>query len=258
MVLKRIFGRTKSVAVREFSIPAGQRFYAVGDIHGRLDLLDALIAQIDADHAARGPAEVHLVFLGDLVDRGPQSRGVVERVMELCTKRANTRCLGGNHEDILLRCLEGDKRTLSTFHRVGGRETLISYGVSADDYDAASLDEISLLAQDAVPKDHIAFLSGLGDYLLAGSYLFVHAGIMPGMPLADQSREAMRWIRGEFTECPDDFGVMVIHGHTITEAVDARTNRIGIDTGAYATGRLTAIGLEATERWFLSTQGAAG
>jgi serine/threonine protein phosphatase 1 len=260
MVFKRLFGRLSSAeaAPATWHIPAGQRFYAVGDIHGRLDLLNDLIDRIDADNAARGPAEPHIVFLGDLVDRGPDSRGVVERVMGLVRDRPHVRCVGGNHEDLLLHCHSGDVRAAPTFHRVGGRETVLSYGVSEADYDNAGFEALVKIIKAAVPQAHIDFLSGLSDWVRAGDYLFVHAGLNPRKPLDLQSREDMRWIRREFTEDDSDHGMMVIHGHTITEQVDERSNRIGIDTGAYATGRLTAIGLEGDERWFLATEGAPG
>lgn len=255
MVFKRLLGIKPKPELKTFAAPAGQRIYAIGDIHGRLDLFDALIELIDADNAARGAAETHLIVLGDLVDRGPHSRGVIDRVMQLIETRPNVRCLGGNHEDMMLRCCDGDVKVVSTFHRVGGRETLLSYGVSADAYDAAAYEEVVELARAAVPQAHLDFLEGLEDFVRAGDYLFVHAGIRPDVALAEQTREDMRWIRREFTEADDEFGVMVIHGHTITEEVDERANRIGIDTGAYATGRLTAIGLEGSERWFLATPG---
>ena len=253
MVFKRLFSRSAKPAPRETRVPSGQRIYAIGDIHGRLDLLDQLLAQIDSDHAARPSAEQHLILLGDLIDRGPASRGVIERVMQLARQRTNFRCLGGNHEDLLLRTLSGDTKSAAVFHRVGGRETLLSYGVSESDYENADFPTLCDLAKRHVPEDHAAFVASLEDYVAAGDYLFVHAGISPGKPLAAQLSEELRWIRREFTECDEAFEKFVIHGHTITEAVDLRTNRIGIDTGAYATNRLTAIGLEGGDRWFLST-----
>lgn len=253
MVFKRLFSRPAKPAPRVTRAPSGQRLYAIGDIHGRLDLLEHLLGQIDADHAVRPPAEQHLILLGDLIDRGPASRGVIERVMELGRTRSNFRCLGGNHEDLLLRTLSGDAKSAAVFHRVGGRETLLSYGVPQEEYESADFHAVCELAQAYVPEAHAHFVAGLEDYVAAGDYLFVHAGISPGKPLTAQSSEEMRWIRRDFTECDEPFEKMVIHGHTITEEVDARTNRIGIDTGAYATNRLTAIGLEGEERWFLST-----
>ena len=255
MVFKRLFGRKEkpAPAPAEWRVPPGQRVYAIGDIHGRLDLLDELLAQIDKDDEARGAANTHLIFLGDLVDRGPDSRGVVERVMALMEAGDHVRCLGGNHEDILLTCHDGDTKSVPLFDRVGGRATLLSYGVSEEDYDEADAHQLPLLLQAAVPKDHIRFMRNLEDWVQIGDYLFVHAGLRPGVALDDQSRTDVRWIRRDFTDSQQNHGLMVVHGHTITEAVDAHPNRIGIDTGAYASGKLTAIGVEGSERWFLQT-----
>jgi serine/threonine protein phosphatase 1 len=234
-------------------VPAGQRVYAIGDVHGCCALLDQLLDLIEADHNARGPAEKHLIFLGDLMDRGPNSRGVIDRVMALCAASPNNRCIAGNHEELLIRTFEGDTKITSTFHRAGGKETLLSYGVSEVVYDDADTHQLATLAAEHVPKAHIDFLSSLDDWFQAGDYLFVHAGIRPGRPLADQKQSDMRWIREEFTRFDGDHGFMVIHGHSITEFVDDQSNRIGIDTGAFATGKLTAIGLEGADRWFLDT-----
>jgi serine/threonine protein phosphatase 1 len=253
LVFKRLF---KSAAVAPFSepsVPAGQRVYAIGDVHGCLTLLEQLLDQIEADHRSRGPAEKHLVFLGDLMDRGPNSRGVIERVMALCSASPNHRCIAGNHEELLIRAFEGDTKITPTFHRAGGRETMLSYGMGEAVYDEADSQQLAELICHYVPRTHIDFLLGLEDWVQAGDYLFVHAGIRPGRPLADQRQSDMRWIREEFTRSDQDHGMIVIHGHSITEFVDDQPNRIGIDTGAFATGKLTAIGLEGTERWFLDT-----
>jgi serine/threonine protein phosphatase 1 len=237
------------------AVPAGQRVYAVGDIHGRADLLKTIIAKIDSDDAGRAPLDVTLIFLGDLIDRGPDSRAVVEQVKWLMEASPKVRCLIGNHEDLLLRCHDGDTRAVPVFDRAGGRETLLSYGVSDQDYDDADPEEMAALIKDHVPAEHIAFLRGLSDYVEMGDYLFVHAGIKPGVPLDKQLPDDLRWIREKFTGSNVDHGVKVIHGHTITETIDLQSNRIGIDTGAYATGKLTAIGLEGEDFWFIDTGG---
>ncbi|MEK6638882.1 MAG: metallophosphoesterase family protein [Pseudomonadota bacterium] len=253
MVFKRLFGIAKETPPCVWNAPAGQRIYAVGDIHGRRDLLDNLLSLIDADDEARGPAQTQLIFLGDLIDRGNDSRGVVERLIQLQKASGNVRLLTGNHEELLIRVYDGDKRATSLFHRVGGRETMLSYGMSEADYDAVDLSELAELIPNHVPKAHIDFLTGFDDWIEAGDYLFVHAGIRPGLAIEEQETSDLRWIRRDFTEHRGAFSHMVIHGHTITEGVDEQPNRIGIDTGAFATGKLTAIGLEGSERWFLST-----
>lgn len=251
MVFKKLFARAEPVP-QPFALPGGQRVYAIGDIHGRRDCLDRLLLAIDADEKSRPTAETTVVFLGDLVDRGLDSRGVVERVMQVAKAR---RCilLMGNHEEILIRAWEGDRQSAGLFHRVGGRETLMSYGVTMAEYDACDLGDLAALTADHVPLEHIAFMRGFLDQWQLGDYLFVHAGIRPGVPLDEQRASDMRWIRRDFLDDDRDHGVMVVHGHSITEDVDERTNRIGIDTGAFASGKLTALGIEGTDRWVIST-----
>ena len=154
---------------------------------------------------------------------------------------------------MLIRAWDGDRRSAGLLNRVGGKETILSYGIDEATYDKADLDELTELISATVPESHIAFLKAADDWIVAGDYLFVHAGIRPGDAVEEQKTSDLRWIRREFTDFKGDHGMMVIHGHTITEAIDAHDNRIGIDTGAYATGTLTAIGIEGTERWFLQT-----
>jgi serine/threonine protein phosphatase 1 len=250
MIFRNPFARAQA-APRQHRLPFGERIYAIGDIHGRLDCLDALIARIDADNVARGPAETTLIFLGDLMDRGAESRGVIERAMEIADTRPSV-FLMGNHEEILIHAWEGDRRAASLLHRVGGRETVMSYGVHAHVYDAADPDDLSVLLADLVPSPHIAFLRHFSDSYARGDYLFVHAGIRPGVALEAQAPSDMRWIRRDFLDDARDHGPMIIHGHSITEDVDEQPNRIGIDTGAFASGKLTAIGIEGAERWFLT------
>ncbi len=257
-ILDRLFSRKSGMEAPEskaYALPPGQRVYAVGDIHGRADLLADIIAKIDADDSARPPVETMLIFLGDLIDRGPDSRKVVEQVKWLMETSPHVRCLIGNHEDLLLRCFDGDARAVPVFDRAGGRETMVSYGLTDQDYDSADPEEMTGLIRTHIPAAHIDFLRGMSDSIVVGDYLFVHAGIKPGVPLDQQKPEDLRWIKDKFTSFTGDHGAMVIHGHTITEAVDAQANRIGIDTGAYNTGKLTAIGLEGAERWYLDTGG---
>ncbi len=253
LMLKGLFQRFKSADASAHAVPPGIRLYAVGDIHGRLDLLDRLLRQIDVDDAGREPAETRLIFLGDLPDRGAESRGVIERLMDLSRTRPDTVFLKGNHEELMIRTWEGERGYAPTFHRAGGRATMLSYGVSPETYDSWAFDDLVREMERHVPSEHIAFLRSFRDSFRVGEYLFVHAGIRPGISLADQDPLDLRWIREDFTESRANFGVMVVHGHTIKEEVDVRANRIGIDTGAFRTNRLTAIGLESADRWFLST-----
>lgn len=234
----------------EASVPAGQRVYAIGDIHGRLDLFDLLLDTIRDDPAARGPADTCLILLGDLIDRGPESCGVVERAMELA-EGGKLRVLAGNHEEMLLGSM-ADKETLRHFLRHGGKETLFSYGLTLEEYSTSNLESLHTRIPDLIPGAHVAFMRGMENQIAFGDYLFVHAGIRPGVPLDQQIVPDLRWIRREFLDHAEPHSHVVIHGHTITDDPVVRPNRIGIDTGAFASGRLTAIGLEGGDRWFLT------
>lgn len=254
MSVKTLFNFVPRLRARPSKVPGGVRIYAIGDIHGRLDLLDALLDTMQADDRARGDqAKTQYVFLGDLIDRGPESRGVVDRLMTLADGGLNARFLMGNHEEVFLRALAGDGRALRFLVRIGGRETLLSYGISEEEYRSLDYDDLARRAAELVPAAHLVFLAGFEKWVALGDYLFVHAGLRPGVALEDQSKSDLYWIRDDFLRHRESFGKIVVHGHSITEDVDLRPNRIGIDTGAFASGRLTAIGLEGEERWFLST-----
>ncbi|ANU08645.1 metallophosphoesterase family protein [Paraurantiacibacter namhicola] len=234
------------------AVPAGQRIYAVGDIHGRLDLFEAMIAAIDADDAARKSANTTIVLLGDLIDRGPDSAGVVKRARKLQKARA-VRILAGNHEDMFLRSFD-ERDVLRHFIRHGGKETLLSYGVPKKAYNNSSLEELQKLMNEHVPEKDRVFVEGFEDAVLVGDYLFVHAGIRPGVALDEQTRQDMRWIREPFLGHKKPHGPVVVHGHTISDEPEDRGNRIGLDTGAFRSGRLTAIVLEGTSREYLEAR----
>ena len=250
--MRSLFNFVSRGQPRACAVPDGMRIYAIGDIHGRRDLLDLLLAEIESDDGRRLPARTELIFLGDLVDRGPDSAGVVERLMALGEVR-RARFLMGNHEEVLLRALGGDLRALRFLVRIGGRETLLSYGISPEQYRDLDYDALLPLLQAKVPREHVAFLSAFEKWIEIGDYLFVHAGLRPGVALEEQKMSDLCWIREDFLRHRDSFGKMVVHGHSISEEIDERPNRIGIDTGAFASGRLTAIGLEGDQRWYLST-----
>lgn len=238
------------------SVPDGLRVYAIGDIHGRRDLLDQLLDMIDDDGDRRGECETHLILLGDLVDRGPDSRAVVERAMTLGHDYDRASFLMGNHEEVMLGAITGDPRLVRFFNRIGGRETILSYGLPVNQYRSMELEELAEAIPELFPQQHIDFISGFDDQIIIGDYVFVHAGIRPQVPLSEQTAQDMRWIREEFIKDKTHHEKYVIHGHTISEQIDEQPNRIGIDTGAYLSDQLTAIGLEGTERWFLQTASA--
>ena len=236
----------------------GARAYAVGDIHGRLDLLDRMLARIEADIAARPPRRTFVAFLGDLIDRGPDSRGVVERLRTWRPERVRTIFLAGNHEEVLLRMLDGEKDILASWLKFGGAECARSYGLDPEELAVIAEEEALAKVQAAVPRTHKEFLAGFADTFRFGDYLFVHAGLRPGVGIEEQDRFDLRWIREPFLSDAREHGCVVVHGHTIVGEVEERPNRIAIDTGAYHSGILTAVGIEEERRWFLSTAAEAG
>ena len=234
--------------------PNGYRAYAIGDVHGRLDLLEELLAKIEADITGRRHRENFIIFLGDLIDRGPDSAAVVERLRSYKPGDASAIYLSGNHEEVMLRVLAGEKGgLLADWLKFGGAECLMSYGLDPAALtlktEAAALKAIKA----AVPQSHVDFLASFADTFRFGDYLYVHAGIRPGLGLAEQSQTDLRWIRDPFLDDTQDHGFVVVHGHSISSKVEERSNRIGLDTGAYRTGILTALAVEGSERWFLDT-----
>lgn len=231
----------------------GYRAYAVGDIHGRLDLLDRLLARIEDDLLHHPARKSLLVFVGDLIDRGPHSAQVVERLRTYRKTGVKTVFLMGNHEEVLLRILAGEGQLITKWRWFGGKECMASYGLNPDSFAAMSDDEAVAAVQKAIPPAHVAFLKGFADTCRFGDYLFVHAGIRPGVELERQSQTDLRWIRNPFLRDPTDHGFIVVHGHTISKSVEQCGNRIGIDTGAYSSGLLTALVVEGTTRRILDT-----
>lgn len=233
------------------SIPDGKRVYAVGDIHGCLDLMVSLAEAIEEDDRKRGPADTTVILLGDLVDRGPESAGVI-KAAKLWAEQRKVRFIAGNHEEMFLDSFNSIE-TLRHFIKYGGKETLLSYPIDPADYVAAEIEELQAMMRSAVPQEDIDFLSGFEDTIQIGDYFFVHAGIHPDVPLDEQRTSQLRWIREPFLSFRGDHGVIIVHGHTITDEAQVLANRIGIDTGAYQSGRLTALGLEGSNRWLIET-----
>jgi serine/threonine protein phosphatase 1 len=245
--LRQIFARGEAVPAP--AIPLGQRVYAVGDIHGRVDLFAALAEAIDADDAAAVPADTTVVLLGDLVDRGADSAGVIA-LARAWQHRRRVRILAGNHEEMFLRSF-ASLEMFRHFLRHGGRETVLSYGIDRAAFAQAELEEAQAMMRTAVPAEDIAFLEGFEDMIAVGDYLFVHAGIDPSVPIEEQKIHDLRWIREPFLSNAEPYGQVVVHGHTISETPEDCGNRIGIDTGAFMTGRLTALVLEGTQRRYI-------
>lgn len=229
------------------TLPAGPRVYAVGDVHGCLDRLVAMHEAIAEDLAARPADAAVLIHLGDYVDRGPESAQVVEWLLGRPPVPASRVVnLMGNHEAMMLAAVaSGEESAADTWLANGGADSLQSWGVprAAGQADWAAL----------IPPQHLLFLRDLPTHVRIGPYLFVHAGIRPSVPLAQQSRHDMLWIREPFLSSRQDHGMVVVHGHTPRYEPLVRPNRIDIDTGAVLGGVLTCVVLEADKLGFLST-----
>ena len=231
---------TKAQRLVRYSIPEHTRIYAVGDVHGRADLLAALLRRID-DHRANNPIATTVeVLLGDYVDRGPSSRQVIELLIHRMA-RGETVCLKGNHEALLLQFLQNPDVYKNWFD-LGGASTLLSYGIVPERQPRGAGLKAMLAALNAVlPSKHLEFLTGLPYSYTCGDYFFVHAGVRPGIPLTRQNPQDLMWIRDDFLLSKVNFGKMIVHGHTPVIEPEMWDNRIAIDTGAYATGKLTCL-----------------
>jgi serine/threonine protein phosphatase 1 len=236
-------------------VPTGRRIYAIGDIHGRVDLLRKLHARI-VEHAAAENYTSHnvVIYLGDYVDRGADSRGIIDLLLDAPLPQFEYVYLKGNHEDSLLRFLADEWHGPQWF-TYGGDRTLESYGVRPPRSvtDPAELRRAQTEFAQQLPPRHLDFFTRLRMLHVEGDYAFVHAGVRPGISLDEQSDEDLMWIRDEFLRSNLDFGRIVVHGHSITDSPTVKANRIGIDTGAFATGCLTCVVLEGTNRRFLQT-----
>jgi len=224
-------------------VPQGVRIYAIGDVHGCVDLLDQVLARVSA-HLLQNPIERPIqVFLGDYVDRGPSSRLVIDRLIDW-SQGHETVFLKGNHELFFTTFLQ-DPLILDAWRNLGGLETLSSYGLRPSV--KISVNEQEKLASqiDAVmPESHKRFLAELKPFFVCGDYYFVHAGIRPGVALNLQKEDDLLWIRSDFLNHKEQFAKVIVHGHTPVASPEIHANRINIDTGAYATGILTCLVIE--------------
>lgn len=238
------------------STPPDTVIYAIGDVHGRCDLLERLTSQIVEDAAARSASRRLLVYLGDYVSRGISSRRVIEMLLAPPPAGFDRITLRGNHEDYWLRYLDGDLDFGRRWFHWGGLAVLPDYDIDIGDrdwHDDAVLSDVRQQLAAAIPAEHRAFVGATRTSWRSGGYLFVHAGVRPGVPLADQEAHDLMWIRQPFLDSTADHGAVVVHGHCIVDAPELRANRIGIDTGAFKSGVLTCVVLEGARRDILQT-----
>ena len=228
--------------------------YAIGDIHGHRGKLEELVAGVAEDAAAYTGAAKRLIFVGDYIDRGPDSKGVIDYLLCGLPEDFETVFLRGNHEDVALRVLGGDTDLVSSWMQFGGAACLASYGVNA--FRPRIMETPEILQEEfkqKIPAGHRHFFEDTIFSHICGDYYFTHAGVRPGAALDQQSNDDLLWIRDEFLNSKQDFGKIVVHGHSISPEPDIRANRIGIDTGAYATGKLTCLKLFEDKRQFFTT-----
>ncbi len=252
-MLRRLFSSRSSAPPA--ALPDDCVIYAIGDIHGRIDLLDRLHGKIAQDAAARPQPRKLIVYLGDYVDRGLESRQVLDRLLDPPQDGLERIMLKGNHEDAMLQFLD-DTAIGASWMGFGGDATLYSYGVDVFGTPPEGMERLDYIQQrlrENMPDGHRDLLEALKLYYVEGDYYFCHAGVRPGVPLEAQKAEDLMWIRDEFLNNRKPHGKVVVHGHSIETEPVVTDNRIGIDTGAFATGVLTALVLSGRDRSFLAT-----
>ncbi|MGB7286947.1 MAG: metallophosphoesterase family protein [Salaquimonas sp.] len=228
----------------EAKTPEGMRIYAIGDIHGCLRQLQDIFRQIEFDLLYSNFETYRIITIGDYVDRGPDSKGVIDFLIK-AKKQHDLVCLRGNHDQRLLEFLDIPEKVGDGFLTYGGRETLNSYGIEVEE--VPNFEALARKLKQAMPRSHIRFLDSLGLIHIAGDYAFVHAGVKPGVALADQSPRDLLWIRNEFIQHQKLFEKVIVHGHTISDYFDVQPNRINTDTGAFDSGILTCVVLQTSE-----------
>jgi len=241
---------------REIRAPEGKRLYAIGDVHGCFNEMISLIEFIKKDNASRENKECIIVFLGDLIDRGPDSRKVLQYLLDKNIDFASVHCLLGNHEEMFLNILERDDDDyIPKWLVYGGASCVKSYGLDPDDFAGQSAATMQHMIKKNVPKTHINFVKSFVNNIAFGDYILVHAGVNPKRPLDKQSEREMRWIREPFLSWNKSLDYVVIHGHTIEKEVTKFNHRIGVDTGVYESGILSAVRLEDRQVGLLDSNG---
>lgn len=234
-------------------LPEGRRIYAIGDVHGRLDLLEQLVDLIARDDADRHTAKTSIVLLGDLINKGPDTRGVLEFVANWPRAHIDLLVLKGNHEHVLLGALAGNRDMSRAFHDMGGRETVLSYGVAISDYASWTIDELPQHLDRIIPAQHLTLLTNAPLAWTCGDYRFAHAGWQDGLDLPAQSEFDLLWRRTAFKPATPASRAVLVHGHANMDKPVNKRHSICVDTTAHASNRLTAVALEGATRRFLET-----
>jgi serine/threonine protein phosphatase 1 len=234
--------------------PDGMRLYAIGDVHGRLDLLEAMHERIHGDIAARGPADWRIIHLGDYTDRGPSSKGVLDFLITAGERDSRIVSLMGNHDFGLLEFL-AEPSPHDLFATNGGGETARSYGVELRFSPAPALMDGHAKLRDAVPEEHVAFLRSLPRSVTFGDFFFCHAGVRPGVKLERQDPHDLIWIRNEFLDHPGLYEKVIVHGHTPSDEPEVMPNRINVDTGAFYSGVLTSAIIDGADKMLMDVRG---
>ena len=230
-----------------------ERIYAIGDVHGRLDLLNQLMVLLERDARSRGERATRLVFLGDLIDRGPSSRQVLEVARRAQQESDQVVVLLGNHEDLLLESAYGNGAAQQAWLQNGGDFTLRSFGIDPRGLANASAEEIAGTLFEIIGEPIITWLDSLPVSFQSGDYFFCHAGVRPKVPLDKQQRKDLLWIRKKFLQSKAYHGAVIVHGHSEVGHVAFHDNHINVDTAAYRTGVLTAVGFEGADQWYVGT-----
>lgn len=250
-------GDVAGINYLDASGPAGVRIYAIGDIHGRHDCLSQMHRLIEEETRAAPDTDWRVVHLGDYCDRGPDTRDVMERLIEVTAADRRVLALRGNHDQAFLQFLEG-RGSPMLFVNFGGETTARSYGVRADFSSPSALEETRRRLNAAVPESHREFLRSLPYAATLGDFFFCHAGIQPQVPFDKQDHETLLWIRDEFLDWPLLHPKLIVHGHTPVPQPEVRSNRVDVDTMAFHTGRLTALVIEGSDKRFLTAACARG
>ena len=231
----------------------GERIYAIGDVHGRLDLLQTLMQHIERDVQLRGECPTRVIFLGDLIDRGPDSKHLLELAQRAHHSCDRVTVLLGNHEDLLLESAYGNVAAQRAWLQQGGEATLRSLGINLPKLDEGPARAVADVLCEILGDDMLAWLDSLPLSFQSGDYFFCHAGIRPGVPLHRQRRQDLLWIREKFLSSKRNHGAVIVHGHSETSQLVFSHNHICVDTAAYRTGVLSAVGLQGSLQWSLST-----